>query len=54
MSDIEIKRGYEVLPDNSVKFGIRIINNSDSSISDVEVVLDATYHQQLHALQSSF
>jgi len=35
-------RGYEVLPDNSVKFGIRIINNSDSSISDVEVVLDYT------------
>ena len=42
MSDIEIKRGYEVLPDNSVKFGIRIINNSDSAISDVEVILDYT------------
>ena len=42
MSDIEIKRGYEVLPDNSVKFGIRIINNSDYAISDVEVLLDYT------------
>ncbi len=42
MSEIEIKRGYEVLPDNSVKFGIRIINNSDSAISDVEVLLDYT------------
>ena len=42
MSDIEIKRGYEVLPDNSVKFGIRVINNSDSAISDVEVILDYT------------
>ncbi|MDO9517897.1 MAG: hypothetical protein Q7J10_07615, partial [Methanosarcinaceae archaeon] len=39
---IEIKRGYEVLPDNSVKFGIRIINNSDFAISDVEVLLDYT------------
>ena len=42
MSDIEIKRGYEILPDNSVKFGIRIINNSDFAISDVEVLLDYT------------
>ena len=42
MSDIEIKRGYEVLPDNSIKFGIRIINNSDYAISDVEVLLDYT------------
>ena len=42
MSDIEIKRGYEVLQDNSVKFGIRIINNSDFAISDVEVLLDYT------------
>ncbi|HJH30527.1 MAG TPA: hypothetical protein C5S51_12730 [Methanosarcinaceae archaeon] len=42
MSDIEIKRGYEILPDNSVKFGIRIINSSDFAISDVEVLLDYT------------
>ena len=42
MSDIEIKRGYEILPDNSVKFGIRTINNSDFAISDVEVLLDYT------------
>jgi hypothetical protein len=26
MADIEIKRGYEVLPDNNVRFGIRVIN----------------------------
>ncbi|MCG2738300.1 MAG: hypothetical protein L6282_18115 [Candidatus Methanoperedenaceae archaeon] len=42
MPDIEIKRGYEVLPDNNVRFGIRVINNSDSAISDVEVILDFT------------
>ncbi len=40
MADIEIKRGYEVLPDNNVRFGIRVINSSDFAISDVEVILD--------------
>ena len=40
MADIEIKRGYEVLPDNNVRFGIRVINNSSSVISEVEVLLD--------------
>src|SRR3972149_6884109 len=40
MPDIEIKRGYEVLPDNNVRFGIRVINNSDFAISDIEVLLD--------------
>ena len=40
MADIEIKRGYVVLPDNNVRFGIRITNTSDLAISDVEVILD--------------
>ena len=40
MADIEIKRGYEVLPDNNIRFGIRITNTSDVVISDVEVILD--------------
>lgn len=40
MPDIEIKRGYEVLPDNNVRFGIRITNTSDLAISGVEVILD--------------
>ena len=40
MPDIEIKRGYEVLPDNNIRFGIRVINNRGSVISDVEVILD--------------
>lgn len=42
MDDIDIKRGYEILPDNNVRFGIKITNNTDSAISDVEVILDYT------------
>jgi len=51
MADIEIKRGYEVLPDNNVRFGIRVINNSDSAILDVEVILD--YSESLFDLEDS-
>ncbi|RZN40283.1 MAG: hypothetical protein EF813_03420 [Methanosarcinales archaeon] len=51
MADIEIKRGYEVLPDNNVRFGIRVINTSDSAISDVEVILD--YSESLFDLDGS-
>ena len=51
VEDIEIKRGYEVLSDNKVRFGIRVINNGDSAISDVEVILD--YSQSLFELESS-
>ncbi|HEX7628142.1 MAG TPA: SUMF1/EgtB/PvdO family nonheme iron enzyme [Candidatus Methanoperedens sp.] len=49
MPDIEIKRGYEVLPDNNVRFGIRVTNNSDSAILDVEVILD--YNESLFNLE---
>src|SRR5450759_1987655 len=49
MPDIEIKRGYEVLPDNNVRFGIRVTNNSDSAILDVEVILD--YNEALFNLE---
>ena len=51
MADIEIKRGYEVLSDNNVRFGIRVINNSDSAILDVEVILD--YSESLFDLEDS-
>ena len=37
---IEIKRGYEVLLNNDIRFGIRIINNTDYLIADVETILD--------------
>lgn len=49
--DVEIKRGYEVLPDNNIRFGIRIINNTDSAISDVEVILD--YAESLFELDGN-
>ena len=42
LNDIEIKRGYEVLPDNNIRFGIRITNTSGFAISEVEVILDYT------------
>ncbi|MBU4138907.1 MAG: hypothetical protein KJ729_03050, partial [Euryarchaeota archaeon] len=40
MTDIEIKRGYEVLPNNNIRFGIRITNISELAIFDVEIILD--------------
>lgn len=36
---IEVRRGYEVLSDNSVRFGIRVFNNSNAVITDVEVIV---------------
>jgi len=51
MADIEIKRGYEILPDNNIRFGVRVINSSDSAISDVEVILD--YNESLFELEGS-
>jgi len=51
MSDIEIIRGYEVLPDNNVRFGIRVINNSEFLIVDVDVILD--YSESLFKLGGS-
>jgi glycine betaine/proline transport system substrate-binding protein len=40
MEYLTIKRGYQILPDNSIKFGIRVTNTTDSTVSDVEAVLD--------------
>jgi len=51
MSELELKRGYEVLPDNNIRFGIRVINSSDYAISDVEVILD--YSETLFVLEGS-
>ena len=51
MPDIEIKRGYEVLPDNNVRFGIRVINISEFLIFDVDVILD--YSESLFNLDGN-
>lgn len=40
MPDLEIKRCYDVLPNNNIRFGIKILNNLDFTISDVNVILD--------------
>ena len=49
LAQIEIKRGYEVLPNNDLKFGILITNNSDYLIADVETILD--YDKTLFSLK---
>ena len=49
MVDVEVKRGYEVLPDNDIRFGIRITNDNELAISDVEVILD--YDESLFKLK---
>lgn len=49
MTEVELKRGYEVLPDNNVRFGIRVINNTDYTVTDVEVILD--YNESLFVLE---
>jgi archaellin len=46
--NIDIKRGYEILPDNNIIFGIRITNNSGRDISDVQVILD--YNESIFEL----
>ncbi|WMW21827.1 hypothetical protein RE476_10665 [Methanolobus mangrovi] len=46
--EIDIKRGYEILPDNNIVFGIRITNNTNLVISDVQVILD--YNESLFKL----
>jgi len=37
---IIILRGYEVLPNNDMRFGIRVENNSRFSVMDVQIILD--------------
>ncbi len=47
----DIKRGYEVLPNNDMRFGIRVENNSGFSIMDVQLFLD--YPKSLLSLQGN-
>ncbi len=49
-TSIDIKRGYEVLSNNDLRFGIRIANSTDYVIMDVEILLD--YDQTLFLLKS--
>ncbi len=40
--DLQVFRGYSVLPNNDIKFGIRLTNNTNFVITDVNVILDYT------------
>ncbi|WP_292466005.1 hypothetical protein [Methanolobus sp.] len=48
---IEVRRGYEILPDNSILFTIRITNNTDFVINDVQVIL--AHNEALLKLQGN-
>lgn len=48
---IKIKRGYEVLQNNDLRFGIRVINNTGYMIGDVETKLD--YPKTLFSLKGN-
>ena len=47
---IDVKRGYEVLSNNDIRFGIKIINNTDYTITDIEIILD--YDNKLFLLRN--
>ncbi len=47
----DLKRGYEVLPNNDMRFGVRVENNSGFSIMDVQLFLD--YPKSLLSLQGN-
>ncbi len=47
----EIKRGYVILSDNDIKFGIRVTNNTGYTITDVDAILD--HNEELFNLKES-
>ena len=51
IATIEIKRGYEILQNNDLRFGIRVINNTGYAIMDVETILD--YPKTLFSLKDN-
>ena len=51
MAEVEIKRGYEGLPDNNIRFGIKVTNTDGLVITDVEVIL--YYPESLFSLEGN-
>lgn len=49
--EIEIKRGYEILQNNDLRFGIHVINNTGYAIMDAETILD--YPRTLFSLKDT-
>lgn len=45
----EISRGFSVLTNNDIKFGIRLINNSNFVMNDVDIILD--YNKNLFSIK---
>jgi hypothetical protein len=48
---INIKRGYSVLPNNDIKFGIRLTNETGYTITNVDTILD--YSEELFNIKDS-
>ncbi|MCX9011336.1 MAG: tetratricopeptide repeat protein [Candidatus Methanoperedens sp.] len=46
-----INRGYAVLPNNDIKFGIRVTNDTGYTVTDVDTILDCT--EELFNLKES-
>jgi hypothetical protein len=48
---VNIKRGYSVLPNNDIKFGIRLTNETGYTITNVDTILD--YSEELFNIKES-
>lgn len=51
INDIQVLRGYSVLSNNDLKFGIRLINSTNFVITDADVILD--YTKNLFSMKTS-
>jgi tetratricopeptide (TPR) repeat protein len=51
LAEIDIKRGWVNLPNNNIKFGIRITNNLGYTITDVATIID--YNKNLFSMKDS-
>ncbi len=49
--ELDIKRGYEVLPNNDLNFGIRVENKSNFAVMDVTIIID--YPKNLFSMNES-
>ncbi|MDP3105666.1 MAG: PQQ-binding-like beta-propeller repeat protein, partial [Candidatus Methanoperedens sp.] len=51
INDLQVLRGYSVLSNNDLKFGIRLINSTNFVITDTDVILD--YTKDLFSMKTS-
>ncbi len=50
-TELLIKRGYSVNPNNDIKFGIRLVNNTNLVVIDIDVILD--YNKNLFSTKDT-